>query len=122
MTRLDSVPATAVALLADCTTDPSDNLRLNAVLALRKAPAATTTDVMEHLLDDPNPRVRLVAAGSLLAGNPAHTSARGVAEAAQGDPSPRVRQAAEELIQSVPAPAAPAEVVVLTETPAVSPA
>jgi HEAT repeat protein len=109
LSRLERLPPAAIPPLIDATGDASDNLRLNAVLALRNAPAPATASVMEHLIEDANPRVRLLAAGSLLFANPTHERARAVAEAARDDPSPRVRRAAEELISSAPkAPAASA--------------
>jgi hypothetical protein len=58
---------------------------------------------LEHLVDDPSMRVRLVAAGGVLAVDPAHAGARAVVESAQSDPSPRVRQAATELLVSLAA-------------------
>jgi HEAT repeat protein len=105
LSRVENLPAEAIPLLVDCTADPSDRLRLNATLALRFAPPAGTLGVMEGLLDDPSPRVRVVAAGAVLAAVPAHGTARAVADAGRTDPSPRVREAAEELLQSLEAPA-----------------
>jgi HEAT repeat protein len=88
----------------DCAADPSDGLRLNAAVALRGAPPAATAEAMEALLEDPNPRVRIVAAGSVLAADPEHAAARSVVETGLSDPSPRVREAAEELFKSLDAP------------------
>jgi HEAT repeat protein len=104
LSRQEQLPPDAVPLLIDCTTEPNDNLRTNAVLALRKAPPAETADVMRHLLDDPSGRVRLIAAGSVLAADPADAAALAVAEAGRNDPSPRVRQAAVELLDSLTRP------------------
>jgi HEAT repeat protein len=104
LSRQERLPPDAVPLLLECTTEPSDSLRINAVLALRKAPTAQTDTVMRHLLDDPNGRVRVIAAGALLAADPDDGAARAVAEAARDDPSsPRVRQAATELLASLAA-------------------
>lgn len=111
LSRVEFLPPEAIPVLLDCTADPSDNLRLNATLALCKAPPRATAEVMEHLLEDPNPRVRVIAAGALLAGDPSHAAARAAVEAARNDPSPRVRQSAEELLESL---AARAEEVILT--------
>jgi HEAT repeat protein len=105
LSRVESLPAEAIPLLVDCTADASDCLRLNAALALRFAPPADTLEIMEGLLDDPSPRVRIVAAGAVLTAVPAHETARAVAQAARADSSPRVREAAEELLQSLEAPA-----------------
>ena len=116
LSRLERLPPDAVPVLVDCTADPSDSLRLNAALALRTAPPTTTAEVMDGLLEDPNPRVRVVAAGALLAADPTHAAARAVVEAARGEPSPRVRQAAEELWQSLTPP--PPEVVATAGTQA----
>ena len=90
---------------------------MNASLARRKAPAGAVHDVMESLQDDPSIRVRLIAAGSLLAADPDHGHARQVAEAARTDASPRVRQAAEDLLQSLDVPTETA-VAVGPDTPA----
>jgi HEAT repeat protein len=89
-------------LLIECTANPSDALRLNAALALRKAPPTATAEVLDHLLDDPNVRVRLVAAGEVLERNPDHARAAAVVEAARSDPSPRVREAAGDILRSLP--------------------
>ena len=67
LSRLADLPAEAIPPLAECVQDPSDSVRLNAALALRKAPPTATADALEALLDDPNGRVRLIAAGSVLA-------------------------------------------------------
>jgi HEAT repeat protein len=117
LSRLDRPPPDAVPLLADCTTDPSDSLRVNATLALRKAPFAATAEVMEGLLDDPSARVRLIAAGAVLGNDPTHPHARRAAEAARTDASPKVRQAAEDLLQSLDAPAETAAVAVGADSP-----
>ena len=101
LTRLETVPLEAIPLLAECTTDPSDSLRLNAALALRNASGAEALALLEHLLDDPSVRVKIVAAGAVLAADPLHSGAREVVESAQTDTSPRVRQAAMELLESL---------------------
>jgi hypothetical protein len=54
-------------------------------------------DLMSHLLDDLNVRIRLVAARAILARSPHDPRATAVVFAASDDPSPRVRQATEEL-------------------------
>ncbi len=102
LARLEELPAGAVAALRECAGDPNDGLRLNAALALRLAPAAEAADLMDHLLDDPSVRVRLVAAGAVLGADPASARAAAVVHAAAEDPSPRVRQAVEELLPLIP--------------------
>jgi HEAT repeat protein len=105
LARLEELPADAVAPLVECAADPNDGVRLNAALALRAAPPAEVADLMAHMLEDPNVRVRLVAAGAVLGQNPADARAAAVVAAAADDPSPRVRQAAEELKPLIQAPA-----------------
>ena len=102
LARLDELPTGAVPALRECAGDLNDGLRLNAVLALQLAPPAEVADLMSHMLDDPNVRVRLVAAGAVLGTNPADTHAATVVHAAADDPSPRVRQAVEELLPLIP--------------------
>jgi HEAT repeat protein len=65
--RLAELPPAAVPGLKDCVASTNDGVRLNAALALRNAPSGAADDVFDHLLDDPNPRIRLVAVSSLLA-------------------------------------------------------
>jgi HEAT repeat protein len=98
---LDELPTGAVSALRECACDPNDAVRLNAALALRLAPGEGA-DLMEHLLDDPNVRVRLVAAGAVLGANPADARAASTVVAAADDPNPRVRQAVEELLPLIP--------------------
>ncbi|MDY3563452.1 HEAT repeat domain-containing protein [Gemmata sp. JC673] len=98
LARLAALPPGAVLPLRECLSDPNDGLRLNAALALRLAEVAEVSDLMLDLLDDPNVRVRMVAAGAVLGSNPANTRAAAVVHAAADDPSPRVRQAVEELL------------------------
>jgi HEAT repeat protein len=102
--RLDELPREAIPALSECAADPNDGLRLNAAVALRAAPPAEVADLMNHLLDDPNVRVRLVAARAVLAQNPADPRLAAVVIAAAEDPSPRVREAAEELLPQLPSP------------------
>ena len=98
LARLEVLPIGAMAALRECAGDSNDAIRLNASLALRLAPSDETADLMDHLLDDPNVRVRLVAAGYVLSTDPASTRAAAVVTAAADDPSPRVQQAIEELL------------------------
>ncbi|HEY1189402.1 MAG TPA: HEAT repeat domain-containing protein [Gemmata sp.] len=111
LARLNELPADAIVRLRECLSDPNDGLRLNAALALRLAPASESADLMQHLLGDPNVRVRLVAAGAVLSADPANARAAEAVRAAAEDPSPRVQQAVAELlpvIEAEPA-AAPTE-------------
>jgi HEAT repeat protein len=101
LARLDSLPAAAVPALIRCTADANDGLRMNAAMALQLAPAAAVGEVMQHLIADPNSRVRLIAAGSLLSADPAHARAGAVLVEALADPALRVRKAALELVESL---------------------
>jgi HEAT repeat protein len=110
LARLDELPTGAVSALRECASDPNDAVRLNAALALRLAPSGEVADLMNHLLDDPNVRVRLVAAGAVLGANPADARAAAAVVAAADDPNPRVRQAVEELLPLIPRDRLAAEV------------
>jgi HEAT repeat protein len=101
LARLDPWPATSFAPLIACTADAHDGLRMNAAMALRLAPAGTVGDAMQHLVADPNSRVRLVAAGFLLAAGLGGAEAGAVLVDALGDPAKRVRTAALELVESL---------------------
>src|SRR5262249_8724689 len=101
LARLDALPEEAVPLLIDCAADPSRGLRMNAAMALRLAPAGAVAEVMRHLLEDPNLRARLIAAGSLLTADPGDARAAGVVAEALADPAPRVRNAALGLVESL---------------------
>jgi HEAT repeat protein len=101
LARLDAMPAAAVPLLIECTADVHDGLRMNAAMALRLAPAGTVLDVMQRLVADTNSRVRLIAAGSLLAVESGNTNAGVVLLEALENPAPRVREAAMELLASL---------------------
>ncbi len=103
LARLDAIPAAAIPLLIECTADANDGLRMNAATALRLAPAAAVLDVMQRLVADPNSRVRLIAAGSLLAAESGNTDASVVLLEALEDPALRVREAAMELLGSLDA-------------------
>ena len=56
---------------------------------------------MQHLVMDPNSRIRLIAASSLLFAEPGHAKAGAVLMEALGDPALRVREAALELLESL---------------------
>jgi HEAT repeat protein len=101
LARLDPLPPEAVPLLIECTTDAYDGLRMNAAIALKLAPASEVGEVMQHLVSDPNSRVRLIAASSLLSVEPGNTKAGAVLLEALEDPALRVRKAALELVESL---------------------
>ncbi len=98
LSRLDALPSEAIPALRECAADPNDGLRLNASVALQLAPPGEVADLMSHLLDDPNVRIRLVAARAILEQTPDDPRAAAVVLAVTDDLSPRVRQATEELI------------------------
>jgi HEAT repeat protein len=101
LARLDAIPAAAIPLLIECTADADDGLRLNAAMALKLAPAGEVLEVMQRLVADPNSRVRLIAAGSLLSADASNPVAGAVLNEALGDPAPRVRGAAQALLESL---------------------
>ena len=98
--RLDPVPTEAVPLLAECALAPDAGLRLNAALALQAVPGSAAADALHPLLDDPSPRLRLVAARRLLGDNPNDASAASAVADALAGSAPGVRQSAFELIES----------------------
>ena len=67
LARLDPLPEEAIPPLIECTADAHDGLRMNAAMALKRAPVGAVDVVMQHLVADPNSRVRLIAASFLLA-------------------------------------------------------
>src|SRR5205807_864885 len=84
----------AVKPLVAAAADPDDGVRLGAALALRAAPAAQARPAFLALLDDPTPRLRLLAAGSLLEGDAADPEATAALSRDLADPTIRVRRAA----------------------------
>ena len=101
LARLDPLPAEAVPLLVACAGDPDEGLRLRAVMALKLAPAAAVTEALRRLVADPNSRIRLIAAGCLLTTDPGDAEAGAVLVEALADPSPRIRKAALDLVDSL---------------------
>lgn len=101
LARLDVMPPAAIPSLIECTADANDGLRMNAAIALKNAPAPQVAEVMRRLLADPNSRVRLVAAGSLLAAETDDVDAAAVLVLALGDATRRVREAALEMISAL---------------------
>jgi HEAT repeat protein len=98
--RMDPVPTEAVPLLAECLTVDDAGLRLNAAVALQAATGRAAADALRPLLQDANPRLRLIAARRELAEEPTDAAAADVITGVFADPSPYVRQAAEQLLAS----------------------
>ncbi len=105
--RMNPVPAEAVPLLAECLSSTDGGLRLNAALALLAAAGRSAFDALRPLLDDPNPRLRLIAARRLLTEEPLDTHTAEVIAAAVVDPNPSIRKATTELIANLSTPAVP---------------
>jgi HEAT repeat protein len=101
LARLDSLPAEAVPLLIACAADPSDGLRMNAATALKLAAPQAAADSMRHLIGDANLCIRLIAASSLLAADPADAQAGAMLAEALASSTPRIRTAAVELIETL---------------------
>ena len=74
---------------------------MNAATALKLAPVGEVVDVMRDLIADPNSRVRLIAASSLLSQETIDADAGTVLVEALADPSLRVREAALALFESL---------------------
>jgi HEAT repeat protein len=101
--RLDPVPGEAIPLLAECVLMADAGLRLHAALALQAVPGAAVVDALHPLLDDPNPRLRLIASRRILEADGADSTALKVVADALVDPVPGVRKAALDFVQTVPA-------------------
>jgi HEAT repeat protein len=97
--RLDPIPAEAVPPLAECALAADTGLRLAAALGLQSAPGAAATAALRPLLDDPSPRLRLIAARRILADDPADGSAAGAVAGALTSPDSNVQHAASELLE-----------------------
>ena len=105
--RLDTLPPEAIHPLIACTADVSDGLRMNAAVALQRAPTGAAGKAMRKLIEDPNARIRLIAAGVLLTLDPNDLTASAVLVEALGHVAPRVRTAALALIESLGPAGAP---------------
>jgi HEAT repeat protein len=101
LARLDFIPAAAIPLLIECTADANDGLRINAARALNLAPFQVVVGVMQHLLEDSNSRVRLIAAGAVLATDPANGIAGAVLVNSLNDPVSLVRETALVLLDAL---------------------
>jgi len=99
--RLDPVPTEAIPLLAECTAHPDVGLRLNAALALQAVPGRAAAAALHPLLDDPNPRLRLIAARRILAEDAADPEAVAVVADALAARAAGIRRAAVELVAAV---------------------
>ena len=99
LARLDVIPAAAIPPLIECTADANDGLRMNAARALAVLPMPSVIDVMQRLVGDPNARVRLIAAGSVLAVEPGNALAAAVLVESLEDPVCGVRDAARALVR-----------------------
>ena len=99
--RLDPVPAEAIPLLAECALHGDAGLRLNAALALQAASGRAAADALHPLLDDPSPRLRLIAARRVLVGDAADPGAIAVVADALVAPAAGIRNAALELVVAV---------------------
>jgi len=104
--RLDPAPAEAVPPLAECLADPDAGLRLNAALALQAAPGRAAADALRLLFDDPNPRLRLIAARRVLAEDAADPAAVAAVADALAAPAAGLRKAAADLVEAVGSAAA----------------
>lgn len=99
--RLDPVPAEAIPLLAECTAHPNAGLRLNAAIALQMVPGRAAATALHPLLDDPNPRLRLIAARRILADDPSDAEAVAVVADALAARAAGIRRASAELVEAV---------------------
>jgi HEAT repeat protein len=101
LARLEAIPVEAIPLLIDHAADPNDALRLAAAKALSLAPPEAVADVMEHLTADSNSRVRLTAATSLLSQEADNVAASAVLVEALEDSAPKVREEAQNVLESL---------------------
>ena len=99
--RLVELPPAAIPGLKDCVASTNDGVRLNAALAMRNAPPAAVADVFDHLLGDPNPRIRLVAVSSLLAADETNERAAAALLEALTNDATTVHKAALGLVESL---------------------
>ena len=106
LARLDAIPAAAIPLLIECTADADDGLRMNAAMALKLAPAGAVVEVMQHLVADPNSRVRLIAASSLLSADSSNPRRGAVLVGGPGRPGPAGPRGGREAGSSPSVPAA----------------
>ena len=101
LSRLDVLPPAALPLLAECTHHPSETVQLQAALALQTATPAEASHALRHLLHHANPRLRLLAAGPLLAVKPDHAEALAVVADALASSAVNCRKAALQLLENL---------------------
>src|SRR5262249_29565505 len=102
LARLDPVPAEAVPPLAQGAAQPSGALRLSAALAPQAVgPPGPRSEALRRLVADPNVRVRLIAAGALLAEDAADAGAAAAVAEALSSPTAAYRRAAVGLVESL---------------------
>lgn len=104
---MDPIPAEAVPLLADCMGGGDVGLRMNAALALQAAPGRAAAVALRPLLQDDNPRLRLIAARRELIEDPTDATAAEVIAGAIADPTLAVQRAAADLLANLPPDAVP---------------
>lgn len=96
--RVKEVPDEAVGPLEECLQTNDDGVRLHAAVALRSASPTLTEPIYRRLLEDADPRLRLLAAGFFLEQNPEDEGAAQILVECLSSPSRMVRKAALELI------------------------
>src|SRR5262249_46588871 len=101
LAQLKDLPSEAVPLLIECTVEPDDGLRLNAVRALTTAADDTVTVVLPGLIEDPNSKVRLLAACFLLTRDTTHAKAAEILTTTLADPAVRLHTTTLELIEAL---------------------
>ncbi len=104
LSRLDPLPIEAIAPLAACASHSDAGLRLSAALALQGAKGRAASDALHALLDDPNPRLRLIAARRVLVEDATDAEAIAVVSDALASPIEGIRKAAAELMVAYPNP------------------
>ena len=102
-------------MLADCLSSEDGGLRLNAALALLAAPGRSAFDALRPLLDDPNPRLRLIAARRLLTEDPLDSHTAAAVASAVADPNPSIRKATADLLAALNSLAVPTVLTALRE-------
>jgi hypothetical protein len=98
---VNPLPAEAVACLRECARDADDTVPLNAARVLRNVLPSEVQEVFTRLLDDPNARRRLLAAGALLAADPMNETAAAVVVATLRLAPPGLRRDVIELIAAL---------------------
>lgn len=97
----DLVRPSMYPLLATCTTEPDDGLRLNALRALRAAPPELLVEVLPRLLADAVPAIRLLASVRVLQREPENEESRTILSEALRAAGPGYRKQALEFLQEL---------------------